>query len=153
MLRKTYPRIFLSLLFVLASYSAFSQCSPHKIAKNFRPNLEPFKYDSYNYNEVTFADKPQTIEVLFTAFAGIKYKLVFGTSMFDESVSVNIYDKSMHTKKRKKLYDNSKGVDNLFWSVEISDPGIYYIDYDVPAKGTNSSEQGCMVLLIGYLEK
>jgi hypothetical protein len=151
--RKTYYEIFLSLFLLLASYAAFSQCSPHKIAKNFKPNLAPYKYDSYDYNEVTFADKPQTIEVVFTAFAGVKYKLVFGTSMFDENVSLNIYDKSMHTHKRKKLYDNSKGVDNLFWSVEITDPGIYYIDYDIPAKGTNSSEQGCMVLMIGCIEK
>jgi hypothetical protein len=141
------------ILLVLSANGVFAQCSPHKIARHYKANLKPYKYDSYNYNEVTFGDKPQTIEVIFTAFANIKYKLVFGTSMFDENVKVDIFDKSMHTHKRKKLFDNGTGVDNLFWSVEISTPGIYYINYEVPAKGDSKSPDGCMVLLIGYQEK
>ena len=142
-----------SFLLILLAKGIVSQCSPHKIAKNFRPNLEPYKYDSYAYNEVTFTDKPQTIEVQFTAFSGMKYKLVFGTSMFDEDVHVNIYDKSMRTHKRSKLYDNNNGVDNLFWSYEVDTPGVYYVDYEIPAKGSAKAADGCMVMLIGYLEK
>jgi hypothetical protein len=140
-------------LLALPLTGLYSQCSPHKIAKDFKPNLTPFKYDSYAYNDVTFSDKPQTIEVVFTAFSGMKYKLVFGTSLFDENVKVNIYDKSMHAKKRTKLYDNNNGVDNLFWSEEVDVPGIYYIDYDIPAKGDAKATDGCMVLLIGYKQK
>jgi|SRR6185437_3041353 len=146
-------RIGLYICFVLLALPVahlYSQCSPHKIAKDFRPNLLPFKYDSYAYNEVTFNNKPQTIEVVFTAYAGLKYKLVFGTSLFDENVQVNIYDKSVHAKERTKLYDNNSGVDNLFWSKVIDKPGTYYIDYDIPTKGTSQSTDGCMVLLIGY---
>jgi hypothetical protein len=140
--------------FMLIAGGIFAQCSPHKIAKKFKPNLKPYKYDSYAYNEVNFSEKEQTIEVVFTAFADMKYKLVFGTSLFDEDVKVNIYDKSMHVHKRNKLYDGSKGgVDNMFWSIEITNPGIYYIDYTIPVKGDSKATDGCLVMLIGYQEK
>jgi hypothetical protein len=142
-------------LFVLFNFSAFrlsAQCSPRKIVKNYKPNLKPYKYDSYAYNDITFTDKPQMVEVEFAAFAGMKYKLVLGTSMFDENVKVNIYDHSHLVHRRKKLYDNSSGVDNLFWSVEIDKPGTYYIDYDIPVKGDSKSVNGCMVILIGFIE-
>lgn len=56
----------------------------------------------------------------------------------------------MKNKKRKKLFDSNTGIDNLFWSTEIDKPGVYYIDYDVPARGTFKSTDGCMVMLIGY---
>jgi hypothetical protein len=138
---------------LLFSGNLFSQCNAHKLSKDLKPNLGDYKYDSYAYNQVTFTDKPQTIEVLFTAFAGEKYKLVLATSLFDENVQVNIYDKSMRSKKRNKLYDNAKGLDNLFWSLEISDPGIYYIDYEIPPKGDFKSTDGCIVMLIGYMDK
>jgi len=150
MSRKVLP-VFFFVLSILFSTGLLSQCSPHKIAKEFKPNLGAYKYDSYAYNAITFTDKPQTIEVLFTAFAGVKYKLVFGTSLFDENVQVNIYDKSMRSRRRNQLYDNSKGVDNLFWSLEITDPGVYYIDYQIPPKGTSKSTDGCVVLLIGFI--
>ena len=151
--RKLALHIIFCFLPVFFAQGLQAQCSPHKIAKKFKPNLDPYKYDDYAYNPITFTDKPQTIEVLFTAFSGMKYKLVFGTSLFDENVKVNIYDKSMRNRKRTKLYDNSSGVDNLFWSVELEQPGVYYIDYQVPPKGNFKSTDGCMVLLIGYQQK
>lgn len=148
-----FPLILLIFLFNCLGYNnGFSQCSPHKIVKSFKPNLAPFKYDSYAYNDITFTDKSQMIEVEFSAFAGMKYKLVLGTTMFDENVKVNIYDHGHLVHKRKKLYDNSSGVDNLFWSVEIDKPGTYYIDYEVPPKGDSKSPNGCVVILIGFIE-
>lgn len=151
--KKIVHYIILLFLPVFFAQGLHAQCNPHKIAKKFKPNLAPYRYDDYAYNDIKFTDKPQTVEVLFTAFSGMKYKLVFGTSFFDENVKVNIYDKSMRNRKRTKLYDNSSGVDNLFWSVEVDEPGVYYIDYDVPAKGDFKSTDGCMVLLIGYQQK
>lgn len=128
----------------------FSQCNPHKIAHKYKGNLGDYKYDSYAYNPIQFTEKPQTIEVIFTAYSGMDYKLVFGTSFFDENVKVNIYNKSMRVRNRKKLYDNDKGIDNLFWELPIEKAGTYYIDYDIPAKGTSKSSDGCLVVLIGY---
>jgi hypothetical protein len=140
---------FLGLQF-LDITSLFSQCNPHKIAHKYKANLGDYKYDSFAYNPIQFTDKPQTIEVVFSAYSGMIYKLVFGTSFFDENVTVNIYDKSMRVKNRKKLYDNDKGIDNLFWEMPISKSGTYYIDYEVPPKGNFTSSDGCLVVIIGY---
>jgi len=141
--------IFLSLPLLEVS-NLFSQCNPHKIARKYKDNLGDYKYDSYAYNPIEFTDKPQTIEVIFSAYSGSIYKLVFGTSLFDENVKVNIYDKSMRVKNRKKLFDNNSGIDNMFWELPIAKPGTYYIDYDIPAKGTSTSADGCVVILIGF---
>src|SRR6185312_819297 len=149
-----YRKLLLISLFLGLSFldvtSLFSQCNPHKIAHKYKDNLGDYKYDSFAYNPIQFTDKPQTIEVIFSAYSGMIYKLVFGTSFFDEDVKVSIYDKSMRVKNRKKLYDNSQGIDNLFWELPINKSGTYDIDYDVPPKGNFKSSDGCVVVLIGY---
>lgn len=129
----------------------FSQCSVKHIVKNYKANIKPFKYDSYAMNDIIFTGNPQQIEVEFTAFAGQKYKLVFATSGFEENVTVNIYDHNNRSKKRKKMFDNDSGIDNLFWSFEPTKSGTYYIDYDIPPAGAGQAQQGCMVMLIGYI--
>lgn len=145
------------LLFILllvcvpfAGGKLYSQCNPNKIARKYKGNLTGYIYDSSAYNPINFTDKPQNIEVVFSAYAGNIYKLVFGTSMFDENVTVNIYDKSSRVKNRKKLFDNTSGIDNMFWELPITKPGTYYIDYSIPPKGTSASSDGCVVILIGY---
>jgi len=150
MYKKTVLICFLIFFPFLEMSNVFSQCNPHKIGRKYKPNLGDYKYDSYAYNDIQFTDKPQTIEVIFSAYSGSIYKLVFGTSLFDENVKVNIYDKSQRVKNRKKLYDNDNGIDNLFWELPISKPGTYYIDYEIPAKGTSKSTDGCVVILIGF---
>ncbi|MGP8215410.1 MAG: hypothetical protein ACLQQ4_07595 [Bacteroidia bacterium] len=149
-----YKKLFLVCLLLclpfLEESDLFSQCNPHKIARKYKDNLGDYKYDSYAYNVVQFTDKPQTIEVIFSAYSGMTYKLVFGTSLFDENVKVNIYDKSQRVRNRKKLYDNNAGIDNMFWEQELVKPGTYYIDYDIPAKGSSKSDDGCMVIIIGF---
>ena len=137
----------LTLSFASSSKGA---CKAKQIAKACRANLMPFKYDSYAVNDITFTDKPQTIEVEFSAFSGQKYKLVFCTSGFTEEVKLNIYDRSMKVKKRNKVYDNDKGIDNLFWSFEPPKSGTYFINYEVPAAKDGKQNQGCIVMMIGY---
>lgn len=132
-------------------FSAQAQkCKAKQISKDCRNNLAPFKYDSYAVNEITFTDKPQTVEVEFTAFAGQKYKLVFCTSGFEEEVALNIYDRSVKSKKRNKVYDSEKGIDNLFWSFEPPKSGTYYINYELPPAKNGKEGKGCIVMMIGY---
>jgi hypothetical protein len=144
--------LLLTLASVLCfSYSAQAQkCKAKQISKDCKNNLAPFKYDSYAVNELTFTDKPQTVEVEFTAFAGQKYKLIFCTSGFEEQVSLNIYDRSMKNKKRNKVYDTDKGIDNLFWSFEPPKSGTYYINYELPPAKNGKEGKGCIVMMIGY---
>lgn len=123
--------------------------------KSCRPNIKPpYKYDSYVVNNFTFDSKPKTVEVQFSAFQGQKYKIIFCSSGFEEPLAVNIYDKSSRVKNnRHKVYDNSQGVDNNFWSFQPTKSGNYYIEYSVPVSSTPGlAKQGCVIMLISYME-
>ena len=137
-----------------AYQNVYAQCKAKQIMKGCKPNVpKPYKYDSYAISDFTFDKKAKSVEVEFTAFQGQKYKLIFCSSGFDEAVKMNIYDKSNRIKLgRTKLYDNSQGIDNNFWSFEPSKSGNYYIDYDIPPSTDGSVKQGCVVMLIGYAE-
>ena len=112
-----------------------------------------FLYDDFVMNELVFDDRSKKIEIEFTAFAGEKYKLVFCTSGFNDSLKLNIFNKSNKVKSRKKVYDNQNGLDNLFWSFSPPNPGTYYIEYDIPvAINPTKKNTGCIVMLIGYEE-
>jgi hypothetical protein len=142
--------ILFSVLLVLAINSVFAQCTPNKTAKELKPKMAPYNYDSYSYNEITFADTAQTLEVGFTAFSDVKYRLIFAASPFDEAVKVSVYDKSLGSGARKKVYSNKTGLNNSSWTLDLSAPGVYYIDYEIPAKGSSKSPDGCVILLIGF---
>lgn len=133
------------LSFFLSMGNLFGQCNEHKLARRCKDSLDDYQYDSYVYHEISFNDKPQTIEVVFSARARFDYKLVFATSTFDENVKVSIYNKNIRVKDRKALYDNLK---KTTWSIDK--PGTYYIDYQIPPKGTCKEIDGCMMMLIGF---
>ncbi len=140
---------------ICTNHNIFGQCKAKQIMKNCKPNVpKPYKYDAYVVTEFTFDDMPKKQEVLFTAFRGMKYRLIFCSSGFEEPVTMNIYDKSNKVKKgRNKVYDNNQGIDNNFWSFEPPKPGNYYIEYDVPKSIDGKTKTGCVILLIGYAGK
>jgi hypothetical protein len=143
--------LFALFLFLAAAGSVVAQCDAKEIAKKCKSNLKPFKYDGYNDTHFTFKDKPQTVEVEFTAYAEQTYKLIFCSSGFKEEVKVNIYDKTKSNPKRKQVFDSSSGIDNLFWSFEPPKTGTYYIEYEIPAALDHPNDKtGCMVLMVGY---
>ena len=137
------------------NHNIFGQCKAKQIMKSCKPNVpKPYKYDAYVVTEFTFDDKEKKKEVMFTAFNGMKYRLIFCSSGFEEPVKMNIYDKSNRVKKgRNKLYDNAQGVDNNFWSFQPTKPGNYYIEYEIPKSIDGKVKTGCVVLLIGYAGK
>lgn len=137
-------------LFLSLSPASAQKCKAKQIVKGCKTNLAPFKYDSYAVNDLVFTDKEQIVPVEFTAFAGQKYKLVFCTSGFPEQVTLNIYDKPARNKNRKKIYDSSSGIDNLFWSFEPPKSGTYYIEYTLPPSKTGKESKGCILMLIGF---
>jgi hypothetical protein len=136
-------------------YSYAQACKAKQIMKSSKANItKPFKFDSYVVNELAFDDKVKTQEVAFTAFRGVKYKIVFISSGFEEPVEVNIWDKSNKIKKnRNKVYDTANGIDNNFWSWEPTKQGNYYIEYTIPVSATPGvKKQGCIIMLISYVE-
>ena len=141
--------------FICTGHSSFAQCKAKQIMKGCKPNIQPpYKYDSYVISDFVFGDKEKKVEVMFTAFQGMKYKLVFCTSGFEEPLQLNIYDKSNKVKKgRNKLYANEQGIDNNFWTFEPSKSGNYFIEYTVPVSLKPGVErQGCAIMLISYAE-
>ena len=140
---------------ICTNHYSFAQCKAKQIMKSCRPNItKPYKYDSYVVNNFTFGDKPQKVEVLFSAFQGQKYQIIFCTSGFEEPLAVNIYDKSYRVKNnRHKVYDSSQGIDNNFWSFQPTKSGNYYIEYDVPVSSTPGvKKEGCVIMLISFME-
>ena len=140
--------------FIFTNHYSFAQCKAKQIMKACKPNIEkPYKYDSYAISDFTFDDKAKTIEVQFTAFKGLSYKIVFCANGFEAPLKMNIYDKNMHIKNnRHKIFDNDMGIDNNFWSFVPPKSGNYYIDYEVPAIPGNKTESGCVIMLISYYE-
>ena len=140
---------------VCTGHSSFAQCKAKQIMKACKPNIKPpFKYDSYVISNFKFGDKEKKVEVQFSAFQGMKYKIVFCTSGFEEPLRLDIYDKSNRVKNnRHKVYDNEQGIDNNFWSFEPTKSGNYFIEYSVPVSSTPGVEkEGCVIMLISYVE-
>lgn len=142
--------------FVCINHYSFAQkCKAKQIMKSSKANItKPYKFDSYTINEFVFDTKPKTQEVQFTAFRGVKYKIVFISSGFEEPVQVNIWDKSNKVKKnRNKVFDNSQGIDNNFWSFEPTKQGNYFIEYTIPVSAkAGVVSNGCIIMLISYFE-
>jgi hypothetical protein len=145
--------ILFSGMLIFSSHRGVAQCSAKSIMKGCKPNVvAPYKYDSYVISELKFDKKPKIVEVTFTAFQGQKYKLVFCSSGFEEEVKLDIYNKSKSVKNgRKKLYDNSQGIDNNFWTFEPPKSGNYFIDYTIPPSKDGTVKTGCVVLLVSYV--
>ncbi len=151
---KNISILFFSML-IFSTHQTTAQCSAKAIMKACKPNVvAPYKYDSYVISELKFDKKPKLVEVTFTAFEGQKYKLVFCSSGFEEEVKLDIYNKSKATKNgRKKLYDNSQGIDNNFWTFEPPKSGNYFIDYTIPPSKDGTVKTGCVVLLVSYVSE
>ena len=156
---KKHNLIFIVSIMIGASicmnHYSFGQCKAKQIMKACKPNIKaPYKYDSYAVNDFTFDAKPKKVEVQFTAFQGVKYRIVFCASGFDEKLTMNIYDKSNKVKNnRHKIFDNAQGIDNNFWSFDPPKSGNYFIEYEVPASSTPGTvKQGCVVMLISFVD-
>ena len=146
-MKKLTLYIFLTATFI---GSAFAQKSVRDVVKGCKPNMAPYKYDSYAVNDLQFDDKPKVVEVEFSAFSGIDYKILFCSSGFTENVKLNIYDKHKRFKNRTKVFENTEGIDNLFWSFEPPKAGTYYIEMEVPPSKDGAKKTGNVVMLIGY---
>ncbi len=138
------------LLFL--SCQGFAQCKARQIVKDCRPNIAPYRYDSYTLNKIPIdTNKSNVVEIEFTAFVGQQYKLVFAGYDFKEELKLNIYDRNIRVKTRKKIFDTENGIEN-HWSFEPQKPGTYYIDYEMPKSLEGKAKTGCVVMLIGYKE-
>ncbi len=149
----TKIKIILLFSILLSAKAQAQDCKVKEISKGCKPNIaKPYKYDSYAVSEFVFDKKSKQVEVQFTAFQGMKYKIAFCTSGFEEPLQVDIYDKNKNIKNnRHKLYDNSQGIDNNFWLFIPPKSGNYFIDYTIPPSLDGLTKKGCVIMLIGFI--
>jgi hypothetical protein len=134
----------------LIASNASAQCKAKDITKGCKKNLETYKYSGAAVTDMVIDNKAKKYDVEFTAYQGQKYRLILCSSGNTEGLQVNIYDKPKTLKSRKKVYDNSQGIEGNFWVFEPAKHGNYYIEYEVPAGSGEEKKQACVVLVVGY---
>jgi len=145
-------RTFACLIFLLLlGSSAHAQCDAKKLSKACKGNLKPYTYDGYAQADLTFDKEPHVVKMEFTAYAGEQYKLVFCSSGYKDKVKLNIYNAPPKSAKRELVYDNDRGIDDLYWSFSPKKSGTYYIEIEVPPAADGVTKKGCIVMLIGFL--
>lgn len=149
MFNKSIYTLFIATI-TLLSYNGYAQCKSKEITKGCKKNLETYKYSGSAVTDITTDNKPKKYEVEFTAYQGQKYRLIFCSSGNVDGIQLNIFDKPKTLKSRKKVYDNSQGIEGNFWVFEPTKHGNYYIEYDVPAGTSDENKQACVVLVVGY---
>ncbi|MFN4234786.1 MAG: hypothetical protein ACK4IK_08275 [Bacteroidia bacterium] len=149
MLKKLLYTLILAAV-TLVSVDVNAQCKSKEITKGCKKNLEAYKYSGSAVTDIVVDNKPKKYEVEFTAYQGQKYRLIFCSSGNVEGIQLNIFDKPKTLKSRKKVYDNSQGIEGNFWVFETTQHGNYYIEYDVPAGKSDENKQACVVLVVGY---
>jgi hypothetical protein len=149
MLKKSlYTLVLAAITFV--SVNANAQCKSKDITKGCKKNLDAYKYSGAAVTDIVTDNIPKKYEVEFTAYQGQKYRLIFCSSGNVDGIQLNIFDKPKTLKSRKKVYDNSQGIEGNFWVFEPTKHGNYYIEYDVPAGTAEEKKQACVVLIVGY---
>ncbi|MFN7014075.1 MAG: hypothetical protein ACK4ON_07380 [Bacteroidia bacterium] len=149
MLKKSlYTLLFATISLVWLNANA--QCKAKDITKGCKKNLESYKYSGAAVTDIIVDNKAKKYDVEFTAYQGQKYRLIFCSSGNVEGLQLNIFDKPKTLKSRKKVYENSQGIEGDFWVFEPKKPGNYYVEYEVPAANTETSKQACVVLIVGY---
>ena len=149
-----YRTILLSVLVVLSVNISFAQCKAKSLVKENKSKLGDYKYDSYALNEIIYGEKKEKIEIEFSCYAGLEYKIIFCTSKLTQNIGITIYDKPKTSKKRTVLYFDESGKDSYFATFSPSKTGTYFIEYEVPpAAQPKDKSKGCVVILIGMKQK
>ena len=142
---------FLLLLFLCLSHFSFSQYKISQIIEENKISIKkPYKYDGFLMNEFSFEQINKNIPIEFIAFENQKYKLIFCTSVFEEQVIVNIYDKA---NPNVKLAEKIMDANNKTWTYEPLAFGTYSIVYEIPPSNTEADHKACIVMLIGFKGK
>lgn len=151
------------LIVCITSSSTFSQnekdvklfCSPKPLIKIHKKAFKPYQLDTYTENVISFGNKAKATEVVFTAFAGDMYQLLFCGNSLPQEIELHVFDKNAKAKTRKEVFSGVlKQGDDQLGPFLPPKPGSYFITYNIP-QSTDTSEviKGCIVTLIGFKEK
>lgn len=138
-------------LFLFIVKNNFAQYKISQIIEDNKIQIPvPYKYDGFLMNEFTFDLINKDIHNEFVAFKKQKYKLLFCSSDFEETITISIYDKEAPTiKVAEKIID----ANNKTWTFEPQKAATYTIVYEVSPSNTDVEHKACIVMLIGFLMK
>ena len=149
-----YIKLLLSVFLLTAFSLAQGQCKAKDLVKKWKGDMSPFEYDSFVTDEFTYKTQKQTIEMEFTALAGLDYKLIFCTSNIPQPLGITIFDKPKTVKKRNIIHYDESSKDGYLCNFRAEKTGTYYIEYEVPVgEMRNMNVKGCVLMLIGISEK
>ncbi len=138
-------------LFSLLNASVYAQCPIAEIVKNNKSKISPpYIYDGFNISNLNFDENVKTVHSEFTALKGQKYKLFICSSGFSEVVKIKISYKHPKKDETAKLFETTVGGPVDYYSFEPTQPGTYYIDYELPITSVGNSHKECVMLLISY---
>ncbi len=159
-----FLNLFCIVLFSLClNTNSFSQnekeakvlCNPKPLIKINKKAFKPYQLDSYTENIISFDKKAKSTEVVFTAYAGDLYQLLFCGNNLPQEIELHVFDKNAKAKTRKEVFSGVlKQGDDQLGPFQPVKPGSYFITYKIP-QSTDTSEviKGCIVTLIGFKEK
>lgn len=113
--------------------------------------LPPYKYSGCWMKEFVMGAKYQRVEGHFVAMEGLQYQILFCSSGSADGVTVNIYDRSAESVKKRKLYDSSKNKGCNLWKFTPQKSGDYFIEYIIPPSNTGKPKTGCVMLMLGTI--
>jgi len=143
------PVIVLLICFLLFNTSVKSQCDAKQVARISEKSIErPYLYSNSNFKPIVFdPQNEKVINIEFTAFKDVKYKIIFCASNFEEKVDITVYEKN---KTNKKVFDNIESIDNNFWIFEPAKHGKYNIEYVVRKSSSGEATDGCVIMIVGF---
>ncbi len=153
-------KIITSILSVIVFFAFTAQttdptikCDQKELKNKCKPLLTPYEYDSAKLTQILLRPKPQKKEIEVPVFLGEKYRLVFTTVGLNKKVIVSIYNKDKDAKKRDVLFTSeSLPADQTEFIYEVPKRTFnLYIDYDIPASGSDSIiSNGCVAYMLGF---
>ena len=141
------------ILFAIVSIKLplFAQCPIAEIVKNNKSKIShPYVYDGFNVSNLNFDDQERTVHSEFIALKGQKYKLYICSSGFSEVVKIKISYKHPKKDETARLFETTIGGLVDYYTFEPTQPGVYYIDYEVPTTSVGNAHKECVMLLISY---
>ncbi len=154
-MKKAFYISLVGLLFVFGftTIQTADNCDKKVLTTSCKKKLVPFKYDSQKFTKINFTKKTQQLEVEVPIFIGEKYRLVFNTSGLPKAININIYTKDKEAKKREAIFSTKDAnTDEKEFVFDAPRARKMYVDYDVPADSSSTSQKltGCMIFMVGY---
>ena len=127
----------------------------NELREEVRLLIKPFRYNLAKTTTINYKRYPQKLRVLVPIYSNQEHRVVFSTKGLPQDILISIYDGPVSDKKRKVLFNSTKGEPiNLFELPKDYKESYLFVEYDVPASDAedrSTVRKGCVVMMMGYL--